>query len=135
MLYALLIIIAIGVLLASEEGKKLLGFIIMLLAIGSLLFLGFWVVIFVVSLLSDTGIKDSISNVFEEIIFISFAIYVVYKVYKKYKRGELTKEIIKTKFKVVWMENWKHHKGFTIFMLILFSLFPVVIIWSLILNQ
>ena len=42
MLYLLLIIIAVGVLLASEEGQGLLDFLTILLIIGDSLYLGFW---------------------------------------------------------------------------------------------
>ena len=49
MLYALLIIIAIGVLLVSEEGKSLLGLISILVLIGGLLYLGFWAVMIIIS--------------------------------------------------------------------------------------
>ena len=45
MLYLLLIIIAIGVLLASEAGKALLGLLIKLALIAGGLYLGFWVVV------------------------------------------------------------------------------------------
>lgn len=48
-IYLLLTIIAIGVLLASEAGKKLLRFIIIALIAGGLLYLGFWIVLIVVS--------------------------------------------------------------------------------------
>ena len=128
MLYILLTIIAIGVLLASEEGKKLLSFIFIVLTAGGLLFLGFWIVVISIDLFSDEEIKEKIVLVF----FVSYVFYAIYTLHKKYQRGELTKEIIKARFRVLWMENWKNRKGFTIFMLTLFSLIPVVIIWSLI---
>lgn len=56
LLYILLIIIAIGVLLASEAGQSFLGLLIKPVIIGGLLFLGFWIIIIAITFFtSDTG--------------------------------------------------------------------------------
>jgi|SRR3989338_3589843 len=132
MLYILLTIIAIGVLLASEAGKKLLGFITILLVIGSLLFLGFWIIIIAINLFPDKDTRENVFWVLGMIIIVSYLFFRAYTLYKKYQSGELTTKIIKERTKVLWMENWKHRKGFAIFIITLFSLTLVAISWVLI---
>lgn len=46
LIYILLAIIAVGVLFASEEGKKLLGFIVLIGIVGLVLYVGFYVLLF-----------------------------------------------------------------------------------------
>jgi len=50
LLYILLIIIAIGVLLASEAGQKLLGFLLCVGAVCLVAYVGFYAVIFIIAL-------------------------------------------------------------------------------------
>jgi len=59
-IYILLIIIAIGVLLMSREGKALLNAIPKLFLVGGLIYIGFLIVIYVIGLLSDTNIRDEV---------------------------------------------------------------------------
>lgn len=133
MLYILLIIIAVGVLLASEAGKELLNWIIILLLIGGGLYIAFWVVIFAIGLLSDKETRDSITTVVGS-IFLTFAIGVyIYSFYKKYKNGDFKKEVIKSKAKNLWLENWNAGTGSKIamiFIILAFSTMAVLLAYS-----
>jgi hypothetical protein len=55
LLYILLTIIAVGVLLASSAGKKLLGWLVALLAIGAFLYVAFLVIVLVYASLVTPG--------------------------------------------------------------------------------
>jgi len=70
-IYILLIIIAIGVLLMSKEGKALLSAIPKLFLVGGLIYIGFLIVIYVIGLLSDTNIRD------EVLIYGVFILFIV----------------------------------------------------------
>ncbi len=130
MLYLLLIIIAIGVLLASRPGQVLLGWIIGGALLVGGLYLGFWIVIITIGLLSDKDIRDNIFAVIGAVMLISYAMYGVYSVGKKYQRGEFGKEIIKKKAKDLWLENWKQHKAIIVFLILAFSFIVCMLIWS-----
>lgn len=106
-IYILLIIIAIGVLLASEAGHNFLNLLIKLLVVGGLFYLGFWVVIFAIALFSNKDIRDSIFIVLGIIMLVAYAIYGIYIVYKKKQSGELTNQAIKTKVKNWFIKQWK----------------------------
>ena len=56
MLYFLLGIIVIGILLASEDGKALLGLIFKLAIIGGILFVAFWAAIIAIASAQEWGI-------------------------------------------------------------------------------
>lgn len=126
MLYVLLIIIAVGVLLISAEGKELLSVLWKLALIAGGLYLAFWVVILGIGFfsLSDEGLKDSISSVIGNVVLIVFAIYGVSLVYKKYQRGELG--IVA---KNIWVGNWEQHKKRTIFLIISFAFCAATLIY------
>jgi hypothetical protein len=73
LLYILLIIIAIGVLLMSQEGKGILNFLILL----GLLYLGFWIVMFVIAFFSSVNFEpalDVIGLIFLAVIMVYFLI-------------------------------------------------------------
>ena len=53
MLYLLLTIIAVGVLLASSEGKSLLNYICLGLGIIGAVYVGFWIIVGLVALLTS----------------------------------------------------------------------------------
>lgn len=119
MLYFLLTIIAIGVLLASPEGKELLGSLWQWAVIIGGIYLVFWIVIITIGLLSDQSIREGVFTVLGVIILVAYFNYGVFVVYKKYQRGELTVAKIANSFKNVakvflnlfrfknWKENWK----------------------------
>jgi hypothetical protein len=109
MLYFLLIIIAIGVLLASEAGQELLGILWKGALVAGGLYLGFWIIVLITGLLSDKTIRDNIVNFFKIIIFTGIAIFAVYKFYQKC--------------------NWEN-KGAKIFIILIF----VFILWVMIAN-
>lgn len=137
MLYILLIIIAVGVLLASEAGKELLGWIIKLLLIGGVLYIAFWIVMLAIGLLSDKETRDNITTVVGT-IFLAFAvIYYIYVFYKKYQKGDFKKEIVKNKVKNVWLKNWNTGIGSKIamvFIILSFSTIAILLIWSFTIN-
>lgn len=135
MLYALLIIIAVGVLLASQAGQELLSVLFWLALIAGGLYLAFWIVMIVIALLSDNNIRQSIFTVFGAIMLIAYAIWGVYAVYKKHQRGEITKQIIKKKIGDYWLVNWKEHKAGIIFLILLFSYAIFMIIQAIMANN
>jgi hypothetical protein len=137
MLYILLIIIAVGVLLASEDGKELLGSIIKLLLIGGGLYIAFWIVMLAIGLLSDKETRDSITTVAGTLFLAIGVIYYIYTFYKKYQKGDFKKEIIKSKLKNVWLKNWNAGIGSKIamiFIILSFSTIAVLLIWSFTIN-
>lgn len=135
MLYFLLIIIAIGVLLASEAGQSLLGCFIWLGIIAVILFIGFWAVVLIWGFLSDKNARDGVSNIVGTILLIIVAIILIggglTVIYEKYKQGKLTKQAIKSKTAEIWkqyfskqviktriIENWKQRPLWVIFWII-----------------
>lgn len=126
MLYILLIIIAVGVLLISEQGQSLLKGIINLLLIFGGLYILYWIVIFIVGGISnlDKTTKDNIISVIGG-IFLLFAIgFYLYGLYKKIKKGELSFKTIKT-----WLTNsWHQNKAR--FILVSILLLVVIGTWG-----
>lgn len=97
MLYILFIIIAVGVLLQSDEGKELLGSFQKLIFWGALLYVGFWAVIIIIGLLSQQSVQTAITGEQGSFV-ISFLLCAwLYKIYRGYK----AKKYDKTTF-VVW---------------------------------
>lgn len=123
MLYFLLIIIAIGVLLTSEEGKGLLRLIMTLLVIGGVLYLGFWIIVI------GLGLFTSYKSVIGNILITVGLCWIAYDLYGNYKQGKFSKQSIKN----WWEDSWKNHKWLTIFLLA-FLIFLVIILtlnWAL----
>ncbi|MBI5530393.1 MAG: hypothetical protein HY918_02725 [Candidatus Doudnabacteria bacterium] len=110
MLYFLLGLIAVGVLLASQDGKELLSGIFILALIAGGLYVGFWVIMIIIGLLSDKSIREALSSVlsFVGILFLVgyFGFLAIYLIHKKHKQGELKKEAIIKKAKDFWSRNW-----------------------------
>lgn len=110
MLYVLLGIIAIGVLLASEDGKELLSMLGTLALIAGGLYVGFWAVVIIIGLLSNEGIRETITSVstFVGLLLLVgyIGFFVVYIVYKKYKQGAFKKDNIIKQTKLFWNRNW-----------------------------
>ena len=75
MLYILLIIIAVGVLLLSEEGKALLGVFQKLIFFGALLYVGFWAVVLVIGLLSQQNVQNAITGEQGSFVISYFCIF------------------------------------------------------------
>ena len=84
MIYVFLIIIAIGVLLISEYGKKLLSLFVALLIISGLGFLLTAITGGGIALLSDKNTRDTVFTVLGFILLISYGIYWIYSMYKKH---------------------------------------------------
>ena len=111
MLYILLIIIAIGVLLASEAGQALLGLLIKLALIAGGLYLVFWIVVIVISLLSNKGIRDDVFIIISgSVLSAGFLYWMNKKVYK--------------------FTEWKQHKLVVISYILAFSVLATIILLS-----
>jgi hypothetical protein len=93
-LYFLLIIIAIGVLLASKAGQELLALIIGLLFIGVVLYVGFWIVVFVIGLFSDKNIRDTIFTFIGGALLICCITYLITKGYEFIKKYPTIRKIV-----------------------------------------
>ena len=87
MIYILLIIIAVGVLLASDSGKELLGWILGLVVIGGLLYLAFWVFMIGLSFKEEIGPILIVLSIF--IVFVVLA----YKLEKFKKLPHIEKKL------------------------------------------
>jgi len=134
MLYALLIIIAIGVLLASRPGQVFLGWIIVLSVGGALLVGGLILVV----VFWDTVVNLAI--LFGVIVAIVGVVFWAQQLQEKYKKGEITagsvKEGVKSKLKHSWAEwrknrhaahsDWRGNK--TLLKIVLWLLSPILLV-------
>ena len=79
MLYLLLTIIAVGVLLASKEGKKLLSWIVGTIVGVAVLFIAFWMIVDGIALLQIPafGENDTGTMILSSLILLYFAFYIV----------------------------------------------------------
>ena len=126
MLYFLLIIIAVGVLLASEAGKELLGWLIKFAIFAGGAYLAFWIVVIAIGLLSDKGIRESIFTFIGAIMLIGYGIYGIYLAYKRLKTKEKRAEIVvKLKNKIKY--EWREHKAKFIFIVALVLI--IILCW------
>lgn len=130
MLYFLLIIIAVGVLLASEAGKELLGWLIKFAIFAGGAYLAFWIVVIVIGLLSpvfsDKNTRDGIFAVAGTLMFIGYGIYGIYLAYKRLKTKEKRAEIVvKLKNKIKY--EWREHKAKFIFIVALVLI--IILCW------
>lgn len=100
LLYILLIIIAIGVLLLSQEGKGILGILGWLAIIAGVLYVGFWIIVFILGFaLTDTGKK--LLGVGGFFLVISILAAIISKLSEKYNRQLKSNFIIQNKKKFV----------------------------------
>lgn len=123
-IYILLGIIAVGVLLASESGQKLLFWITAVLIVVGLGYLSFWIIIFIVALFSDQSSRNSVLSVLGAIMITGYLGYEISQVYKKIKKGEITKKTIKKFFN----DKWGKDRSGSLLFLIGFSLIALFII-------
>ena len=121
LLYILLIIIAIGVLLMSEEGKGLLNTLTILALIAGGAYILFWVVMLVIAFFMNKEVSDPILEVGFFIAFGLFAIFYLLHLWKIRKQ-------IPNKIKSRFLESWKRQKIATIVGIIAFVAFVVSII-------
>ena len=142
MVIFLLIVIAIGVLLASQAGQELLSWLAILLFIGGICYLGFWAIFFFIAILSaifsDQGAMNAFNNVMGDIgLFIGGAAligwfcYWVYKAFKRFKSGEYS--IGKMG---LWLKNlpknlWKKHPK----VVCLYVVVVAAVAWAMITNR
>lgn len=143
LLYILLIIIAIGVLLASEPGQEFLALLIKLAVIGGLLYLGFWMIVMTIAFFtSDTGWSlltggyHFLIGIFE--IIAGFVIlWILYiggnHLIKVMKNKEVRAKIVRrfaSEVKVFFLMDWKRHKIKTTLLIVSFSSLAILIIWA-----
>jgi hypothetical protein len=131
MLYFLLIIIAVGVLLASAGGRSLLNLIISIAVIGVVLYSGFWVVILAIAFFtSDTGrgFIGGVGDIFGWIlVLIAMGFFALWLwVILSDLRDKEKRALAWKKFKNYWGESVKN-KLFTI-CIIIFILFCLLFI-------
>jgi hypothetical protein len=138
MVIFLLIIIAIGVLLASQAGQELLSLFLILLFIGGICFVGFWAIIFFIAIFSDKGVMDAFDNVVGVIglfvggvVLICWLCYSVYKTYKRFKSGEYSIKKMGLWFKHLPMNLWKKHPR----VVCLYVIVVVLVTWAMIANR
>ena len=121
MLYILLTIIAVGILLASPDGKTLLGLLLKLAIFAGAGYLAFWVIVIVWGLFSDKDVRDNIFAAFGLALFAGYAVYGICLAYEKTKTKEQRAGVIlniKNKIKHQWVEN----KAKSILVIILISI-------------
>lgn len=119
LIYILLTIIAIGVLLLSDEGKEILRSIWILPVIAGIGFVGFYLIIGGVAFFQTDSFKWFYENIFPWIfltIMTSFGIYWL----SKSLRNIIKNEIIKT---------WVEKRSYSVFVIILLSI--IVLSFSL----
>lgn len=118
MLYILLVIIAVGVLLMSEEGKKILGWLFVIALIGGGLYVGFWVVMIIIGLISgvsENTMDDILSIV--GILFFGIIIFLyISNIYKKIKNEQITRKTVTNSVKKFLIEMWQEHKIAVVFL-------------------
>jgi hypothetical protein len=137
MLYILLIIIAIGVLLASEGGKVLLGWLIKFALVAGGAYLGFWIVVIIWGLLSDKDTRETVTTIAGSVALLFAICFYLYSFYKKYKNGDFKREILKEKGKKLWLEQWNAGIGSKIaivFVILAFSTMAVLLVYSFTIN-
>ena len=96
MVYILLILITIGVLLSSPEGKMLLGSIYNLITwiVGWGLFL--LTIALLAGILSTPNIPEFVYGKIGTFVFIPFYSYIIYRLYLGYKAGRQSKSTFVT---------------------------------------
>ena len=107
MLYILLIIIAIGVLLASEAGKAFLSLLIKLALIAGGLYLCFWVVMFAVVFFTSESGKTFANGIGQFILFILAVIVVgpILNYLVEFKRNKEKRARLWRKIKESYIKN------------------------------
>lgn len=131
MLYFLLIIIAVGVLLLSQEGKEILDLLTVLILTVAAVYTGYWIIVFLLGLFSDINIKGPFVTTVGA-IFLAFLVYdFIYKLYKKHKEGKISIEILRGRF-VTWVSK---NKKMTIFLVlsVCLTIFTLLISGALVL--
>ena len=99
MLILILVIIAIGILLLSEDGKAILGFLSITAIVLGILYILFWILAFIIVIVFDKFTSEEIGTAVGFLIVIPFSFFLFGELEKKYKdrnrkAGELdSKEI------------------------------------------
>ncbi|MGI6348270.1 MAG: hypothetical protein ACOXZ1_03720 [Patescibacteria group bacterium] len=131
LIYILLGIIAVGVLLASENGKKVLFWIIVVLAVAGLGYLVFWLIIAIIAIFSNENSRNNVVLVLGGIMVVGYFGYELSRIYNKVKRGELTKRIVKKFF----LNKWEKDRNGSILFLAGFILILIFVVFGVLLAQ
>jgi carbon starvation protein CstA len=118
-IYILLTIIAVGVLLLSEDGKALLNSVWKLLAIAGLGFVAFYLIVGGIAFFQTDSFKWFYNNVFPWIFLGLMILYWIYWLSKNFKNilGNIKK-------------SWVEKRGYSIFVIVL--LLIIVCSWVIV---
>ncbi|MSU44952.1 hypothetical protein EXS45_02120 [Candidatus Nomurabacteria bacterium] len=128
LLYILLIIIAIGVLLMSEEGKGLLSVLTILALIVGGGYVLFWIAMLAIAFFINKEISEPILEVGGFVAFGLFAIFCLTHLWKIRKQ-------IPSKVKNRFLESWKNQRTATIvgivaFVVLVVSIIVIILNWQ-----
>ena len=138
LLYILLIIIAIGVLLMSQEGKELLGVLAILACIAGGLYVGFWAIMIAIALISSEDLRESIRPV---ILFIGCVVYGIIAIWYLIHLWKTRKQIpgkikaLPKKWRDSLLESWRKQRTATIvgivaFVALITSILVIILNWE-----
>lgn len=132
MLYFLLIIIAIGILLASEDGKWLLYFLLQLSVVVGGLYLVFWIIMLAIAFFTSKTFTDTllgIGSIFIGLLILAGIVLVFYISYCSIKtlKNKVNKKY--PRISLFWHKYKKIIKPvlFTVFILLISTLIALMI--------
>lgn len=135
MLYILLIIIAVGVLLISEPGQVILGWIIKALLLGVFISILLWAGFFLFEILSNKDLRDNVLSIAGLIMIVGYFSYLMFDIAKKIKTKEMTIKTIKKTFTKeillfwsIFIESKMIRVLFYIIAIFLFTIFLILIL-------
>ena len=135
LLYILLIIIAIGVLLMSEEGKGLLNTLTILALIAGGVYILFWVVMLAIAFFMNKEVSEPVLEVGSFIAFGFFAIFYLLHLWKIRKQIPSKIKQVPTRIKNRFLESWKKQRTATIvgivaFIALVSSIVVIILNWQ-----
>lgn len=128
LIYFLLIIIAIGVLLASEAGQQFLNFLIRMLLLGGALFILLIAVVLIVGILSNKDVRENITYILGAIMIVVYIFYGIKTLIERKKKGDFTSVAIKNRIKQWWNNNWTNSIGGKIGIIIVIICFSAMVL-------
>lgn len=131
MLYILLTIIAIGVLLASSEGKVLLNGLLKIACLVGLIYVAFWIVMFVIAFFTSPAGEaafNQTAEIFGLIFLVTVTVFYLVNLWEK-------KEQIPTKIKQGYIQLWKEYRTAMIIsfiiLLVWLILIPIIVLYNI----
>ena len=131
----LLTVIAVGVLLLSDIGKRILFWLVIVSLIGGVLYLLFWIVAFGVALLLNKETGGLIVIIFGWVGVIGGIIIWIREISLNYKKGDYSFKNIKNGLKNQLKEEWKNKNitivewSLMIVAVLIVVVLPLIIIW------